>query len=74
MISHYLKDAPIFLLSDDINWIKNNNSFRISQSGVSSATVSQRLQSKIVFSDWDDSKSYDKNMINLYNQVIDYIV
>lgn len=75
IISNYLKDTPVFLLSDDINWIKNNNSFRISQSGgVSSATVSQRLQSKVIFSDWDSEKSYDKNMINLYNQAIDYLV
>lgn len=73
-ISYDFKECPLFLNSDDIDWIKSNNSFRLSQSVVSTATVSQRLQSKVVFSDWDISKTYDRNMIDLYTQAIEYLI
>jgi hypothetical protein len=72
-ISNYLKESPSFLISDDISWIKSNNSFGLSQSFFT-ATASQKLQSKITFSSWDDEKTYDKNMIDLYTQAIEYLI
>ncbi len=73
-ISSEFREYPTFLTDDDIDWIKNNNSFRISQSSISTATASQKHRAKVIFSTWDDEKTYDKNMINLYNQAILHLI
>lgn len=72
-ISNEFNEYPSFLTDDDIDWIKKNNSFRLSQFNISSATASQKHPLKRTFSTWDDEKSYDKNMINLYTEAILYL-
>lgn len=72
-ISNEFNEYPAFLNDSDIDWIKGNNSFRLSQFDISTATSSQTHPLKRIFNDWDDEKTYDKNMINLYTQAVLYL-
>jgi hypothetical protein len=69
-----VKNAPAFLIKSDIDWIRLINSFKMTLIGDIGTEIPKVSLREIIISTWDDSLSYEKNVINLYSESIDYLI
>lgn len=69
-----IKNVPQFLTKSDIDWIRLNNSCGIYLPEEISTYLPKLSQENVSFEEWDDEISREKNIINLYDQAIDYLI